>query len=153
MMTLAAPWLIDFAAGEYLEDLTDRVANAPDLEWDDVAPYFRDFVASYDDKVQGVVIDGDHLMVYYRTDLLGEAGLEPPNTWDEYIDIASSSSMARTSTAMGRRTTARASRRLAPGSGRGCSTESSTPFLQTQGTSQGAFFGDGHGTRSSTTRA
>jgi multiple sugar transport system substrate-binding protein len=27
-------------------------------------------------------------MGYYRTDLLEEAGLEPPKTWDEYIEVA-----------------------------------------------------------------
>ena len=27
-------------------------------------------------------------MVYYRSDLLDEAGLEPPKTWDDYLEIA-----------------------------------------------------------------
>ena len=27
-------------------------------------------------------------MAYYRTDLLKEAGLEPPKTWDDYLAIA-----------------------------------------------------------------
>jgi multiple sugar transport system substrate-binding protein len=27
-------------------------------------------------------------MVYYRTDSLAEAGLEPPKTWDEYLNVA-----------------------------------------------------------------
>ena len=27
-------------------------------------------------------------MVYYRTDLLEEAGMEPPKTWEEYLEIA-----------------------------------------------------------------
>ena len=27
-------------------------------------------------------------MVYYRSDLLEEAGLQPPKTWDDYLEIA-----------------------------------------------------------------
>ena len=27
-------------------------------------------------------------MVYYRTDVLKELGLEPPKTWDEYLEVA-----------------------------------------------------------------
>ncbi len=35
-----------------------------------------------------MLIDGDFLMVYYRTDILGPDGVEPPKTWDEYLAIA-----------------------------------------------------------------
>ena len=45
LMTLAAPWLGDFAGAGYSADLSDRIANDPDIAWDDVTPFFRDFVA------------------------------------------------------------------------------------------------------------
>ena len=35
-----------------------------------------------------IPLDGDFQMVYYRTDVLKELGLEPPKTWDDYLAIA-----------------------------------------------------------------
>ncbi|MEM6710648.1 MAG: extracellular solute-binding protein, partial [Pseudomonadota bacterium] len=32
--------------------------------------------------------DGDFQMLYYRTDVLAENGLEPPRTWEEYLEVA-----------------------------------------------------------------
>ena len=35
-----------------------------------------------------LTLDGDFHMIYYRTDVLEEAGLEPPKTWDDYLAAA-----------------------------------------------------------------
>jgi multiple sugar transport system substrate-binding protein len=83
----APSWIVDFAPAGYIEDLTPRIQADSALEWDDVAPFFRDF-NSYDGKVYSIPLDGDMHMVYYRTDLLEQAGLEPPKTWDDYLNIA-----------------------------------------------------------------
>jgi len=83
----APSWIVDFAPAGYLEDLTSRVEADKDLQWDDVAPFFRDF-NSYNGKVYSIPLDGDMHMVYYRIDSLAEAGLEPPKTWDEYLNVA-----------------------------------------------------------------
>ena len=40
-------------------------------------------------KPSSLMVDGDFQMVYYRTDVLAEAGLEPPVTWEDYLDVAS----------------------------------------------------------------
>jgi multiple sugar transport system substrate-binding protein len=84
----APQWMVDYIVPGYVEDLTDRIASDPDLQWEDVAPFFRDFSASYQGNIYTIPLDGDFHMGYYRTDLLGEAGLEPPKTWDEYLEIA-----------------------------------------------------------------
>jgi multiple sugar transport system substrate-binding protein len=84
----APQWMVDYIAGGYLEDLTDRVANDPDIEADDVAGFFRDFSQQYSGKTYMLTLDGDFHMMYYRTDVLEEAGIEPPRTWDEYIAAA-----------------------------------------------------------------
>jgi multiple sugar transport system substrate-binding protein len=83
----APSWIVDFAPAGYIEDLTPRIEADPAIEWDDVAPFFRDF-NSYEGKVYSIPLDGDMHMVYYRTDSLAEAGLEPPRTWDEYLNVA-----------------------------------------------------------------
>src|SRR5713226_606829 len=81
-------WMGDYVPAGYLEDLTDRVKNDSALQWNDIAPFFRDFSATFKGKVYTVPLDGDFQMVYYRTDLLQKDGLQPPATWDDYISIA-----------------------------------------------------------------
>ena len=81
-------WMADFAGSGYFEDLTERVAKDTEIQWDDVAPFFRNFGGTYEEKIYAIPIDGDFHMVYYRSDLLEKAGLQPPSTWDEYLTIA-----------------------------------------------------------------
>src|SRR5207245_1343200 len=84
----APQWLADFATPGYLEALTSRVAADKALQWQDIAPFFRNFSAVYAGRNYTVPVDGDFQMVYYRTDLLAQGGLRPPETWDDYLKIA-----------------------------------------------------------------
>lgn len=84
----APQWMVDYIAGGYLEDLTARVEADPAIEQDDVGAFFRDFSERYDGKIYMKTFDGDFHMLYYRKDLLEEAGLEVPRTWDEYLEVA-----------------------------------------------------------------
>jgi multiple sugar transport system substrate-binding protein len=81
-------WMGDFTGPGYLLDLTDRVNNDPQLNWQDIGPFFRDFNASYNGKVYTIPLDGDFHMVYYRKDILEKDGVKPPATWDDYLTIA-----------------------------------------------------------------
>jgi len=87
-MVFAPQWMGDFIEPGYLEDLTERVNADQALQWDDVAPFFRNFSATYNGKIYTIPLDGDFQMVYYRSDLLDQAGLQPPRTWDDYLEIA-----------------------------------------------------------------
>jgi len=87
-MVFDPQWMGDYVPPGYLEDLTDRVKNDSALQWNDIAPFFRDFSASFKGHVYTIPLDGDFQMVYYRTDLLQKDGLQPPATWDDYISIA-----------------------------------------------------------------
>ena len=84
----ASGWAVELVDGGLLADLSDFVANDPDLNPDDIAPYFREFNQKIDGRPIWITIDGDFQMVYYRTDVLEELGLEPPKTWDEYLEVA-----------------------------------------------------------------
>jgi multiple sugar transport system substrate-binding protein len=81
-------WMGDFVPPGYLEDITDRVQGDQALKWDDIAPFFRDFSASYKGRTYTIPLDGDFQMVYYRSDLLKRDGLKPPATWDDYLSVA-----------------------------------------------------------------
>ena len=84
----APQWMVDYIVPGYLEDLTDRIAADPDIEWDDIAPFFRNFSASYAGSIYTIPLDGDFHMGYYRTDLLEAEGMSPPETWEDYVEIA-----------------------------------------------------------------
>lgn len=85
---LTPNWMPDYIESGYLKDLTELVKQDQNLEWEDIAPFFRQYGHIYDNKVYSVPIDGNYHILYYRADLLSEAGFEPPNTWDEYLKIA-----------------------------------------------------------------
>jgi len=84
----ASGWAVEMQAGGLLADLSDYVANDPDIALDDVAPYFREFNQKIDGKTYLITVDGDFQMLYYRTDVLEELGLAPPRTWEEYLSVA-----------------------------------------------------------------
>lgn len=88
VVVFSPQWMADFVAPGYLENLTPRVKADTQLQWDDIAPFFRDFTATYKGQIYGVPVDGDFHMVYYRTDLLEQAGMQPPRTWDDYVAIS-----------------------------------------------------------------
>ncbi len=85
----AAGWGVELDAAGLLEDLDPYIAADDKINLDDVAPYFREFGQKVGGKTKLLMVDGDFQMVYYRTDVLSEAGLEPPKTWEEYLDVAS----------------------------------------------------------------
>ena len=88
VIVFAPQWMVDYIEPGYLEDLTDRVKADPDLQWEDVGLFFRDFSATYNGRIYTIPLDGDFQMVYYRTDIAKELGLQPPKTWDDYIAFA-----------------------------------------------------------------
>jgi multiple sugar transport system substrate-binding protein len=85
---MAPLWMADFVTPGYLEDLSPYVANDPDIQWDDIAPFFRNFNSSFGGNIYMITLDGDFHMLYYRKDILEAAGVEPPKTWDDYLAIA-----------------------------------------------------------------
>lgn len=76
-----------FAENGYMADLTDRVSEDPDWDWDD----FQEgpvSVTTYEEEVVGVPLITESEVLYYRTDLLEDAGLEPPETLEELEEAA-----------------------------------------------------------------
>lgn len=135
----APQWMVDYIVPGFLEDLTDRIANDPDLLWNDVAPFFRDFSATFKGRTYTIPLDGDFQMVYYRTDVLDANGLKPPETWDDYLNIA------KTVNGQDMNGDGEADYGSCISKKRGAQAywmvwSVASAFLQSQGTSQGAFF-------------
>lgn len=75
-----------FASNGYLADLTELVESDAEWDWSD----FQSGPASlttYDEMVVGVPIITERTVLYYRKDLLEEAGVEVPTTLEE-LDAA-----------------------------------------------------------------
>jgi multiple sugar transport system substrate-binding protein len=132
-------WMGDFVPPGYLEDLSSRVQGDQQIQWNDIAPFFRDFSASFQGKTYTIPLDGDFQMVYYRTDLLKKDGLKPPVTWDDYLSIAQHyRGKDLNGDGKGDYGSCIAKKRSAQSYWMFLSIAGS--FLQTKGTSQGAFF-------------
>lgn len=71
-----------FAQNGYMADLTERVEGATDWDWSDFQPG-PVATTTYEDMVVGVPIITESEVLYYRTDLLEEAGLGVPTTLEE----------------------------------------------------------------------
>lgn len=135
----ASGWAVELVDAGLLADLSDFVANDPELKIDDVAPYFREFNQKIDGKTYLITIDGDFQMVYYRKDVLDELGLEPPKTWDEYLEVAAAAhgkdmngdGEADFGSCMFKKRNAQSFYAIM---------SIAAPYVQTQGTGQGIFF-------------
>jgi multiple sugar transport system substrate-binding protein len=135
----APQWMVDYVQGGYVEDLTDRVAQDEALKSDDIAPFFREFSQQFGGRTYMITLDGDFQMVYYRKDVLDELGMEPPQTWDDYLAIAeaahgedmSGDGQADYGSCISKKRSAQAYWAI---------TSIAGGFIQAQGTDQGAFF-------------
>src|SRR6266536_734948 len=132
-------WMGDFVPPGYLEDIGSRVQGDQALKWDDIPPFFRDFIASYQGHTYTIPLDGDVEMVYYRSDLLKKDGIQPPATWDDYLSIAQRyNGKDLNGDGKGDYGSCIAKKRSAQSYWMFLAIAGS--FLQTQGTSQGSFF-------------
>ncbi len=131
-------WMGDFASAGYLLDLTSMVQSDTNIQWNDILAYFRDFSASYQGKVYDIPLDGDVQMVYYRKDILAKDGIQPPQTWDDYINIAKKYQGATFPDGQKGYGSCIAMKRGAQSYWMFLSILA--PYIQTQGTKQGAFF-------------
>ncbi len=135
----APQWMVDYIVPGYLENLSERIGNDADIQWNDVGAFFRDFSSTYEGSTYTIPLDGDFQMVYYRTDVLSEIGMEPPQTWDDYLAIAEAAH-GMDMNGDGEGDYGSCIGKARNNQGYWFITSIAAPMLQTQGTSQGAFF-------------
>jgi len=135
----APQWMVDYIVPGYLEDLTPYVEKDDAIQWDDVGQFFRTFSATYGGSIYTIPLDGDFHMVYYRTDVLADLGMEPPKTWDDYLKIAEAAN-GKDMNGDGEGDYGSCISKQRSQQSYWWITSIAAPFIQTQGTSQGAFF-------------
>ena len=77
-------WTPKFAAAGWLEDISDRLSDTEAQE------YLAGDLAGgmYEDKLYRLPFRSDAGMLYYRQDVLEQAGYEPPETFSELLQIS-----------------------------------------------------------------
>ena len=88
VMYMSSDWMPAFIAAGGLAPFDEYIASMPAefLNIDDLQPGVSNL--TFDGSVYGFPSEGDTAWLFYRTDLLQEAGLEPPQTMDEMLAVA-----------------------------------------------------------------
>jgi len=82
-------WTAEFAENGWIEDITTRMYRDYPLTVPDVFLGAAITSCSYDNRLYGTPWFSDAGLLYFRSDLLEEAGFsEPPATWDELSEMA-----------------------------------------------------------------
>lgn len=76
-----------FASNGWVMDLNDFVGGEEEWNWEDFQQAARDTVTA-EDFVYGVPVVTEREMLYYRSDIFEENGIEPPETLEELEQIA-----------------------------------------------------------------
>lgn len=103
VVTFYPAYIGDFASNGYLLPLDEFMGRDPALVWDphmeDVLAPFRELYNRWAGQTYALTIDGDVLVMMYRSDLFENADeqaafmteygyeLRPPETWDEWLDV------------------------------------------------------------------
>lgn len=74
--------LADLSQFDDFEDVITRFQNGSNLENGAIAPY------TYDGKTYALPDTQNFMLMFYRTDVLEELGLEVPKTWDDFLYCA-----------------------------------------------------------------
>lgn len=101
LLNIVPAWLPDLVEAGVLEPLdayVDEHGYRDSLQ--DIAGVYRDNQMTYGDEIYALPDDGDVFVLYYRTDLFGDAEhqaafeeahgypLAPPETWDQFYEIS-----------------------------------------------------------------
>jgi multiple sugar transport system substrate-binding protein len=82
------PGLGSLVENGVLADITEWWdSNAEAFQVNDIVPAFLDNYTLYEGKRYGIPYDGDIHLMFYNTTIFDEYGVEPPETWDEYLEI------------------------------------------------------------------
>lgn len=77
----------EFSRNGWLADMTEYVESDPEWNWEDFQPSAREAV-ELDGTVYGVPVMTERHIVYYRSDVLEQAGIAVPETLDDLRDAA-----------------------------------------------------------------
>jgi multiple sugar transport system substrate-binding protein len=84
--------LAEYDAKGVLTDLTpylrDPARTPPDYDYADLAKAYREGLGEHAGKVLGIPVAGESFFVSYRKDLFAKYGKQPPETFDDLLELA-----------------------------------------------------------------
>lgn len=84
VVVLDSPWVGQFQESGFVDDLTARIEEDEEIvQYDDFVEVFQD-VAEWDGEIVGIPFGAYFVMLHYRTDLFEQAGMEAPETIDDW---------------------------------------------------------------------
>lgn len=84
LQLFSLPELPGLAAAGSLAPVPESLRNDPRMLWLDVFPGLREQLCSREGEPVAVPLSVPVLLLAYRADLLQQAGLQPPETWQDY---------------------------------------------------------------------
>lgn len=84
LVLFPASMLGELAAAEALLPLDDRLRNRDAFEQNDLLPLARQYDGRWGSEIVALPLGSALPVLVYRADVLEQAGLEPPKTWEEY---------------------------------------------------------------------
>jgi ABC-type glycerol-3-phosphate transport system substrate-binding protein len=82
-------WLGEMWGGGHLATIPEDLQSVEELNWRDLHPRLADACYQWGKLPSVLPVREPLLLLYYRADLLEQAGLSPPRTWDEYHELIS----------------------------------------------------------------
>lgn len=80
-------FLAELMAGEVLAPLDELIASSPSYKYDDFSTKVKEYT-TYKGVTYGLNLSTEPYVLWYRTDLFKELGLNPPSNMKEYIENA-----------------------------------------------------------------
>ncbi len=88
-VVIAPSWMLGPATeARWVVPLPERIVQNNESDWSSIFPQIREHEIARAGKSMAVPFGSPVPVLYYRPDLLDEAGLKPPATWAEYVKAA-----------------------------------------------------------------
>ncbi|WP_224966180.1 ABC transporter substrate-binding protein, partial [Klebsiella pneumoniae] len=72
-----------------LDDLIADTALTPEwFDYEDIVPAYRNGISKYEGVTYGIPTAGETRFIAYRKDLFEKYGKQPPQTMDEFLELA-----------------------------------------------------------------
>lgn len=87
-LVIIPPRHLDLFISSGLIQPIDQWIDTADPWYTDILPVYRNLYMRFGDRFYGFVYDGDTHLLFYRKDLLQQLNLRPPESWEEYDQVA-----------------------------------------------------------------
>jgi multiple sugar transport system substrate-binding protein len=88
VISTAYQWTGEFAEPGYLLPLDDLIAANPPETIDDFIPRAMELYGQWNGQQVSLPFNGEAMLLFYRSDVFEENGLQPPTTFEEFDQIA-----------------------------------------------------------------